>query len=378
MSIVAFCSDVHIGNHRRLGGPMVSGINTRCRMTLFALSQAIEKARAAGAEFFVVAGDLFDSCAVTPQVMTAVGAILRGAGMQVILLVGNHDQHSDAPGDHALGPLGLLPNVQVVERPSRVHVGGADILYAIPFSSEVGDTYIPGALEALGERCDGLIAIHAGIRDKDTPVFLSGARDSIGLEVIEAKDRRVFAGNWHNGKAWGGVVQCGTLAPTGFDNAWPDFGGVEATVGGLYLHDTRTRKGSYQHVDGPRFVKWNHAVRHASGNQSIMDAKARGTLEALALLRMQPAMTFVEWTEPASIIPGGAYARAEELRAQVGLAAIVLRPTPVALPEPRAPMLGPSSASMAQAIDQWAERSVDTSVRLDVVSGMGRALGAKK
>ena len=47
------------------------------------------------------------------------------------LLVGNHDQRSDARGDNALAVLASIPNVTVYERPTFTHLGDEPFLFVI-------------------------------------------------------------------------------------------------------------------------------------------------------------------------------------------------------------------------------------------------------
>lgn len=229
MTTTAFVADVHVGNHRRFGGAVTRGINVRCREALDALADALFEAEEAGARRFVVLGDLFDTNRPSPQELYAVMELFkRFAALEVHLLVGNHDQSSSAPNDHALAPLSFLRNVTVHERPTQL-----DRLIIVPYQSGPASSWLPRVLEELepaGE--ENALCLHLGIADASTPAFLRGSSDSIAVdELWPLMDRfgvtSTFAGNWHDARSWElledlqharWIYQVGALAPTGFDN----------------------------------------------------------------------------------------------------------------------------------------------------------------
>lgn len=256
---VGFVGDVHIWNHKRFGGAVDSGLNRRCRMSLDALSRSITVAEAQNCDAFVILGDLFDGVKPEPQVLAAVQNIL-GLPTQVLVLVGNHDQVSVEAGDHALGPLTEVSTV--IEQPSVIGLGGAVQLIAIPFRPGDTRSWLPGALaDAVAAKPRAgevrILALHAGIVEEDTPPYLRNAHDAIEAKTLldlcaEHKIAAVFAGNWHVGRTHSKsplVVQVGTLAPSGWDDAGWTGRGL------LWVYDTKTRAAEAVVIPGPRFAK---------------------------------------------------------------------------------------------------------------------------
>ncbi len=270
---VAAVADVHIGNHRKFGGVPNAGINDRCRYVLNALAEAVIKARSRGATVFLVAGDLVDGTNVSPQVVAAIQDILADARktMEVILLVGNHDQESTTPGDHALGP--FREWATVVDQPTVLLRGGAQIL-CLPYDPRPAAEWFGSVVDDFAKTAPiDLVAMHLGILDDATPPWLRESRDAIPSQTVLAKLKEhdiawAVAGNWHNHGAWGddparpNLVQCGGLVPTGWDNE-----GIDG-YGGLVFFDGENVSADV--IPGPRFVK----VRNL-GELKKAEAKAK-------------------------------------------------------------------------------------------------------
>jgi len=276
---VGLIADVHLGNHRRFGGPLEAGLNRRCRQAVAALRNAAEEAGRQKCDALVVAGDLFDSARPEPQVIAAAMRALR-AGPPALVLKGNHDSVSDAPGDNALGPLtqGMF---DVFERPARVPGAGVDLLL-VPFRAGDAREWLPSAVdEALGKikvprrRVELALFVHLGIADDDTPEWLRGSRDSVDVSTLEklCAERGISfvgAGNWHNPESWqmdggGQIVQVGALCPTGFDNEGLD-------CGSLAVWDSETGEVARHEIPGPRFLRLN--VGWASAEAARLATKA--------------------------------------------------------------------------------------------------------
>lgn len=276
---IAVCADVHVGNHRKHGGPMVSGINTRCRQTLDVLRSAVAKAHEL-AGGLVIAGDLFDSDRPEPQVIAAVQEIFRKYPVPTLVIVGNHDQRSDAPGDNALGA--LADHVEVVETPSvwTVESGrwekcftnshsGVEVL-AIPYRHGGGREVIEHGLRACEEYRstlaeDTILVCHLGISHEDTPSWLRKATSAIPVEMLAHFVREysidwAFSGDWHDRANFPAsrITQVGALCPTGWDN--PGLGGYGSLDFIGYDSVSGTRDLQHTVIPGPRFLKRN-AVR---------------------------------------------------------------------------------------------------------------------
>lgn len=257
---LAFCADLHIGNHRRFGGPVVAGLNTRCRLALKTLGGAVAAAQDAGCEALVVLGDLFDTSRPEPQIIAAVQDVVKD--MPLIVLLGNHDQVSAEPGDHALGP--LAPVASIVETPQILSMGAVE-LWTIPFRPGRAVDWLPQVMaEVQGDSRSGgqpppvrVLALHLGLQDDSTAPWLKESHDSVPVDLVDQLMQKyrislAFAGNWHDQKQWtrtGIITQVGTLCPTGWDN--PGMKGY----GGLAVLDTeRIPVVSLKEIPGPRFV----------------------------------------------------------------------------------------------------------------------------
>ena len=254
MSRLAFIADIHVGNPSAFGGPITCGINNRGRQVLDALEAAVKAVEKYDA--LVICGDLFDTSAPSPQMVAEVQRILSHAPPTYILL-GNHDMVSNASGDHALGPLEPIAHVLIAQRPEVDEIGNT-LLLSVPFQPGDAREWFPDAVAQLAKEADTygdrkrVLAFHLGIIDSTTPAFLAHAHDAIELEVVQRLMKQhgidaAFCGNWHNGRNWGRVVQCGALAPTGWDNAGWDYGQVRTL-------DTVTGLISSIPVPGPRFI----------------------------------------------------------------------------------------------------------------------------
>lgn len=260
MTRIAWVADLHIANHGFSGGAVVGGLNRRARDCLAVLGRAVSVAYDQGCKAFVVLGDLFDGPRPSPPLIAAAQQEFQKArelGMEVILLVGNHDRSSAAPGDHALAP--LAPVATVVERPQVLEVAGVQLL-CWPYVP--GPAPLQGFDEAeeaalrLSAKAPRIVAMHAGIRDEETPAWLQRAgihRQVLYTRMAELGAKRCMAGDWHKFKAFGlpdggwCACQVGTLCPAGWDD--------EGTHGyGNVIITDEEQIATISNVPGPRFI----------------------------------------------------------------------------------------------------------------------------
>lgn len=264
-------ADVHIGNHRKHGGETVSGINKRCQQVLDALKHACDIV-AEQRGYLLSNGDLFDVAYPSPQIIAAAQRVLET--VPAVLLKGNHEGASSAENDNALAP--LAPIATVVERPQFIRLTSPDHkeqvdLLCVPFMPGPASEWFPEAVRKLADEASKfklpkphrLLEFHLGVEDNKTPSYLRGAPDSIKLKVLENLMQEcaidyAFCGNWHEHRHWyvidgkRGVMQVGTLAPTGWDNAGSD------GFGKLVCYDTQTVPHiSVHEIPGPRFIDVN-------------------------------------------------------------------------------------------------------------------------
>jgi hypothetical protein len=280
MATTTICAvaDVHLGNHKRHGGPVVASLNKRCRETLDVMWAALDHATEAKADAFVVLGDMLDTTNPPPQLIAELERMFSAVDFNVILLLGNHEQVSDMQGDHALAPLAYTDggHVRVIETPTIVPVGNAE-LWCVPFKPGAAKDWLPGVVKAMSVESGTagrsgakrsphrLLALHLGIRDGDTKFYLRDAHDAIDAEhlvdMLEPTTvSHVLAGNWHDRKRWRfawpqegkanrtlDITQLGALVPTGWDNPGLKGYGTVATW--------KPDKVTLTELPGPRFVK---------------------------------------------------------------------------------------------------------------------------
>jgi hypothetical protein len=262
-------------------------MNQRCRFALDAFERAVILACDEQCDAFVVLGDLFDTSRPTPPHLSRVQQIIRAARdrsasgrphdptvhspvMDFVLLLGNHDAHSDMDTDHALAPL-AEPGVHVVTTPGVLRIGNVDlglVPYRVP---EAGVTSVAALQAALGAcfskkpRALSLrvLGVHMGIKDANTAPWLANSPSAIEIGALQAAMkahgvRRAFAGDWHDARDWHRVWQCGALVPTGFDNA-----GMEG-YGDVLVLDSETRAVERHNITGPRFLKCDLAQLYSA------------------------------------------------------------------------------------------------------------------
>jgi hypothetical protein len=229
--------------------------------------------------------------------MAALQTEVQRSEATVHVMLGNHEQVSDATGDHALGP--LAPVAQIVEQPTLIDDGPVELIL-VPFLSARH-----AAVDALGWALDRFpvtpvagepkpraLFVHLGIRDDQTKPWLRNATDAIDVaDLVRLAEQHgigaVFAGNWHDRRRWRTprveVFQLGALAPTGWDN--PGLTGY-GTVG---LWDPLAVKPiSYVEVAGPRFVT-------ASDPAELEALRAKAAKKGISL--------FVEYTQSNGAAP---------------------------------------------------------------------------
>lgn len=254
---IAYIGDVHVGNPQRMGGQLRGGINDRGRQVLGVYEAAIRAAFGAGATHIVVLGDLLDTMRPTPQIVAEVRRIHRIAkeySGAIILLKGNHDSDSDAPGDNALAML-QEPYVEVVDTQRTVVIGDTS-LHCVPFRAGVINDWLPESMTQFSmSSAHNHLVLHAGIRTATTAPWLLDSVGAVSEELLDLVCEKhgidlVFAGDWHDHKrcgAAGQIWQMGAICPTGFNNL-----GIDE-----YGHVAITRKTVVTplRVPGPRFIK---------------------------------------------------------------------------------------------------------------------------
>ena len=297
---IAAIADVHVGNHmldNPLGGPLIAGVNSRGHAVLRVLEQAVRQAVEEGATKLFVAGDLMDSTRPTPQLLRGVQLALDVAEIDVHLLVGNHEQGSTEPGDHALTPLS-----PVVHRIYEHATASGDFAFVPYADCKSGLELLEAGLEGIDLGGDGVLVTHLGVRDGRTPPWLKNAHDCVDVSDLHALMGRCGAavailGNWHDHRYWRfddgcEVIQCGALVPVGWSNpsTVAELTSLEEdTYGSLVIVDTALPRGSRVSrvvLPGPRFVqvgsvaKAQEAARIASERGVDLYVEVKASVDA--------------------------------------------------------------------------------------------------
>ncbi|MGE0214943.1 metallophosphoesterase family protein [Mycolicibacterium sp.] len=221
----------------------------------------------AGAEFVVVAGDVFEHNQLAPREVSQALEAMRGIGVPVYLLPGNHDP-LDAASVYtsALFTAERPDNVVVLDRPGAHRVRPGLELVAAPWYSKAPTTDLVG--EVLdGLPGDGVTRVVVGHGAVDILVPDKDRASLIRLAALEAAIARgavhyVALGDKHSRLdvgAGGRIWYSGSPEVTNYDDIEPDPGQV------LVVDIDETDPGRPVHVDarrigGWRFMSLQHAV----------------------------------------------------------------------------------------------------------------------
>jgi len=136
MSNIYCCGDIHLNEWDEFSTILPNGINSRLQVGLDAIDQI---AKAAAGEVLVIAGDLFHTREeISVQVLYRAGdAIRRAASLckEVLILVGNHDQHLKDGRVHSLGTF-QSNNVKVIDKPGIIPIEGFGEVLFMPYNHD--------------------------------------------------------------------------------------------------------------------------------------------------------------------------------------------------------------------------------------------------
>lgn len=295
MSRVAFLADLHIGNFAAHGGKSEGGLNLRGRLTVETFRRALDISRAAAVDAVVLCGDVFHVNRPHPAVVAATQRAIKEAGVQVIILPGNHDMEdaTAADGNTACEP--LHPLARVVRVPTTLNVGKR--IRLVPFSATRRMRDV--VLEELQTEGWDALATHIGMVDDSSPGWAQEAKDTIHVRDVTAhlNDRWFFVGNYHRFWQVGHAVQVGVLNPTGHG----DGGEFESGVGSLVIWDgTGIER---LEVPGPRFLTMRgaeFAPRSRPGNTTFIRHIGDEALPVERVADMAEVQGY-EW-EPAPVV----------------------------------------------------------------------------
>lgn len=231
-------------------------------------------ARDVGAEFVVVAGDVFEHNQLAPRDVSQSLEAMRGIGVPVYLLPGNHDPlDASSVYTSALFTAERPDNVVVLDRPGIHEVRPGLQLVAAPWCSKAPTTDLVGevvsVLDGLGASAEdkqltrivvGHGAVDILVPDRDRPSL-------IGLSALEAAlDRRavhyVALGDKHSRMSVGStgrIWYSGSPEVTNYDDIEPDPGNV-LVVDIDESDPSRPVQVDHRRVGGWRFVSLCRAV----------------------------------------------------------------------------------------------------------------------
>lgn len=249
MSTICISADWHVSNF----GPSRDGpITRRGQDVLAVVSRMYQMAREQGADLHIGLGDIFDLDRPPPALLRRLQEVVETT--PTWLLVGNHDQTSEAPGHHALAPMEPVTNV-VEDLAQFVH--GRSAVALVGFRQRDQVVQRVQSIRWPSGAAFRVLGVHLGVADQSTPEFLRDTRDSIYSETLAEIAHaqgvtHVFAGNWHNPAQWtiAGVEiwQVGGLSPHCHDP-------IDRPVqyGRVLLFDTTTGQVTPRWVPGPRY-----------------------------------------------------------------------------------------------------------------------------
>ncbi|OBH01397.1 DNA repair exonuclease [Mycobacterium sp. E2699] len=218
-----------------------------------------------GAEFVVVAGDVFEHNQLAPQVIGQSLEAMRAIGIPVYLLPGNHDP-LDASSVYtgALFTAERPDNVTVLDRPGVHEVRPGLQIVAAPWRSKAPTTdLVAEVLETLpAEPVTRILVAHGGVdvldpdRDKPSLIRLAKLEDAVDrglLHYVALGDKHSLTRVGDSGRIW----YSGSPEVTNFDD-------VESNPGHVLVVDVDEDDGAVavesRHVGRWRFVTLRRQV----------------------------------------------------------------------------------------------------------------------
>lgn len=135
-------SDIHFGSGELHGNVNpATGLNVRLEDFTRAFAKCVDYALALPADVFLFSGDAYRNASPEPVYQKLFAEQLRRlseAGIQTVLVVGNHDQIFKSTGSHSMSVFQSLgvPNLIIIDRPKLVRIdtaGGALQLVGLPY-----------------------------------------------------------------------------------------------------------------------------------------------------------------------------------------------------------------------------------------------------
>ena len=229
----------------------------------------------AGAEFVVVAGDVFEHNQLAPQVVSQSLEAMRSIGIPVYLLPGNHDPlDASSVYTSALFTAECPANVTVLDRPGIHEVRPGLQIVAAPWRSKAPTTdLVAEVLEGLpADGVTRVLVAHGGVDvlepDPTKPSLIRLA----GLDAALARGavHYVALGDKHSATDVGGsgrVWYSGSPEVTNYDDVEPDPGHV------LIVDIDETDPARPITVEAPRVGRWRFVTlrRQVDSSRDVAD-----------------------------------------------------------------------------------------------------------
>lgn len=207
--------DTHVFNHKFCGGPLVGGLNRRCRDILQSIYQIVDYCKVRhGVTHVVQLGDFFDGPKPSPQVLNAALDMIAATQVEWHIIAGNHDVASfDAPS--ALAPMNHVGNICTYDKPTLTSIRGQDWLM-VPYTGPNAQEAIQRALQQAPSTFRA--AIHYGLVASD-PRQDCVTLGSFGAMLNRAQSVLAYFGHEHDSVVGNGsAVSCGSLLPLNFSD----------------------------------------------------------------------------------------------------------------------------------------------------------------
>jgi DNA repair exonuclease SbcCD nuclease subunit len=187
-----------------------------------------------GAEFVVVAGDVFEHNQLAPQVISQSLEAMRAIGIPVYLLPGNHDPlDASSVFTSALFTAECPANVKVLDRPGVHEVRPGLQIVAAPWRSKAPTTdLVADVLDGLpADGVTRVLVAHGGVDvldpdpTKPSLIRLAGLEDAVArgaLHYVALGDKHSVTEVGSSGRVW----YSGSPEVTNYDDVEPDPGHV--------------------------------------------------------------------------------------------------------------------------------------------------------
>ena len=193
---VLLAADLHIAQHKKSTERLLDTINV--------LKWIFETAQEKNIKHIIIAGDLFQDRAkidIAAYQWTFEQFLKYGAGLEIYLLLGNHDLLHRLKCDiSSVRPLAALPGVTVISEPSTINVGRYPISF-LPFTIDPAEDLKCIDNESKFKMLIGHLAVSGakiagGHHLSDVMIEHDGDMTIVDADVFEGWDQ-VFLGHYH-------------------------------------------------------------------------------------------------------------------------------------------------------------------------------------